>query len=177
MKDRCYNKKCHAYMDYGGRGVTVCDEWMGNFLSFYDWSIKNGYTDSLTLDRIDVNGNYEPSNCRWATWKTQQNNKRNSKYLRYKGITKTMSEWSRELKIPTSTINNRLLKGYSDEEALSKPVRKQNRGKVYSFKGESHTLVEWSKILDIKRNTLYLRLYNSWTTEEAFTGIKNGVKY
>ena len=78
---------------------------------------------------------------------------------------------------PSTSISGGNSQGYSDEEALSKPVRKQNRGKVYSFKGESHTLVEWSKILDIKRNTLYLRLYNNWTTEEAFTGIKNGVKY
>lgn len=79
MKTRCYNKNHKFYKDYGGRGIEICKEWQHDFMSFREWSINNGYDDDLTIDRIDVNGNYEPSNCRWADMKTQNQNKRNSK--------------------------------------------------------------------------------------------------
>lgn len=78
MKLRCYYEKHNSYKYYGGRGISICEEWRNNFNVFCDWALGNGYADDLTIDRIDVNGNYEPSNCRWATWAEQGKNKRNT---------------------------------------------------------------------------------------------------
>jgi len=100
MKARCFNKKKKEYKNYGGRGITVCAEWSSNFMSFYEWAMVNGYRSDLTIDRIDVNGNYEPSNCRWATdWEQRRNTRRNH-YITIDGITKVVADWSKELGIP-----------------------------------------------------------------------------
>ena len=92
MKKRCFNKSTASYSSYGGRGITVCDEWKDDFLSFYNWAMSNGYSNGLSIDRIDVNGNYEPSNCRWVDNKTQSLNKRNTIYIELFGAKTTLFE-------------------------------------------------------------------------------------
>lgn len=116
MKDRCLNPNCKAYKYYGGRGIKICDEWY-NYELFRDWALENGYTEDLTIDRLDVNGNYEPSNCRWATMSEQQQNKRDSRLLMFKGVTKHVVEWSKETGVPAQTIWKRFIK-YGESELI-----------------------------------------------------------
>lgn len=124
MKNRCYDKNRNCYKHYGGRGIKVCDEWLGEngFINFYDWSMKNGYSDELTIDRINVNGNYEPSNCRWATIEQQANNRRNNLRYTLNGITMTASEWAKYSGINYGTLISRLQSGMNIKDAINKPV-------------------------------------------------------
>lgn len=124
MKDRCYNKNSTSYKTYGRLGVVVCEEWKNSFESFCDWAVSNGYKDGLTIDRIDVKGNYEPTNCRWASYKEQNNNKKNNRFISFKGVTMTLKQWSEELNIPYHTLGNRIRSGWSVEKALTEPVKK-----------------------------------------------------
>ena len=111
MKGRCYNPKDQKYDRYGARGITICDEWLNNPKSFYDWALSNGYQDGLSIDRIDNDGNYCPENCRWVDRKTQANNKSNNRYYEYNGMKKTISEWAEYLGLPYSAIKARFQRG------------------------------------------------------------------
>jgi len=122
MKGRCYNPNCRAFKNYGGRGIGVCDEWRNDLEAFYNWSMANGYQDNLSIDRIDVNGDYSPNNCRWTTKIVQANNTRSNHLLEYEGRTQTIAEWSREVGIKQHTIVRRLNLGWSVEKALKTPV-------------------------------------------------------
>lgn len=95
MKARCYDPNHSRYYAYGARGITVCEEWLHDFQAFYDWAIANGYADNLSIDRKDVNGNYEPSNCKWSTDIEQANNTTRNRYVTYRGVTMTAAEWAR----------------------------------------------------------------------------------
>lgn len=120
MRARCKDKNLEAYKYYGGRGISVCEEWDKSFEAFYEWSMGNGYSDELSIDRIDVNGNYEPSNCRWATAKEQARNMRTNRLLTFNGETKPMAEWGEIMGLRSSTIQYRLDKmGWSVEKALT----------------------------------------------------------
>lgn len=124
MKERCFNPAHSSFHCYGGRGITVCEEWCRDFTTFYHWAMANGYRDDLTIDRIDVNGNYEPTNCRWATQREQSNNRRTNLFLTYNGKTQTLAEWCRETGLGRSTIYRRLYTlGWSIEKALTTPPR------------------------------------------------------
>lgn len=116
MKNRCYNKKRKKYKNYGERGIIVCDEWKNNFEAFFKWSKENNYSDDLTLDRIDVNGNYEPQNCRWATPKEQANNTRKNHKITLNGITKNLCEWLKIYNIYSGSYWRWRKKGFSNEQ-------------------------------------------------------------
>lgn len=122
IRRRCNNSKCERYKDYGGRGIKICDEW-NDYSCFKDWVLSHGYTDELSIDRIDNDGNYEPDNCRWATDIEQANNKRNSRFITYNNQTHTLSEWSRIVGIKQSILWKRLNRGWDLDKALHTPVR------------------------------------------------------
>ena len=100
MKSRCEYTGDWSYHNYGGRGIQVCDEWRNSYLAFRQWALDNGYTNALTIDRIDVNGNYEPLNCRWTTIKEQQNNKRDNVFVEYNGERLTLREFAKKYTEP-----------------------------------------------------------------------------
>lgn len=129
MKTRCYNSNEAGYMRYGGRGITMCREWKDDFQSFQEWAFRSGYNSQLTIDRIDNDGDYSPSNCRWASIKQQGNNRRSNILLIYNGEQKTVSEWSDVLGIKRNTIYQRLRNGWSAEDALSIPIGMYKGGK------------------------------------------------
>lgn len=120
MKTRCTNHNCVAYKNYGGRGVLVCAEWTDRekgFINFYNWAMANGYREDLTLDRVDVNGNYEPYNCKFSTSQEQTDNRRCSKTFIYEGVEyKSIAEASRRLGIPSTTLRYRAKKQKEREE-------------------------------------------------------------
>lgn len=117
IKDRCYCKTDKDYNNYGKRKIKVCTEWKKDFLNFYNWSINNGYKHNLTLDRIDVNGNYEPNNCRWTNAKQQARNRRNNKFISYNGETHCISEWAEILGLSTPCFFYRL-KNWKDKNKI-----------------------------------------------------------
>ena len=119
MKQRCYNPNCKSYKHYGKRGIKICDEWKNNFISFYNWSMNNGYNDLLSIDRINVNGDYEPKNCRWIPFGQQMSNKTNTTILEYNGERKTLVQWASEYELKVCTLRTRINRGWSVERALN----------------------------------------------------------
>ncbi|AEQ34392.1 HNH endonuclease [Bacillus phage Bastille] len=140
MKQRCYNPKRNKYHLYGGKGIRVCEDWH-DFIPFYEWSMGNGYKEGLTIDRIDSDKDYEPSNCRWVTdtengrravenqhgtsIKNKYKTVRSADVYEYKGVKKTVKEWSKESGIPIETFKTRLKHEWSIERAIEQPVRRK----------------------------------------------------
>ena len=123
MKNRCYLKSDEYYNHYGGRGISVCEEWKDDYLKFREWSYSNGYDENAkkydcTLDRIDVNGNYEPNNCRWVNQIIQSNNRRNNHKITINEETHTIAEWTRIKGFKKDLIYNRLNRGWSEYDAV-----------------------------------------------------------
>lgn len=125
MRNRCHNSNTLDYKYYGGRGIKICEAW-NTYTVFEQWAMDNDYLDTLTLDRIDVNGNYCPNNCRWVTRKGQSNNKRNLRIIEYQGKMKTLTQWSEILDIPLATLHRYL----KSEKTLEKAVDKFQRRTV-----------------------------------------------
>lgn len=125
MKNRCNNPKTWAYEFYGERGISVCDEWNEDPVAFYNWAMSNGYSDELTLDRIDTFGNYSPSNCRWCDRKEQGVNKRSTKFVTWGGETHTLTEWSNILGIPQKALNWRYHHWSDIDKIFTEPLSKR----------------------------------------------------
>lgn len=125
MKRRCSNPNSKGYYLYGRRGIKVCDEWNGEhgYENFREWAMSNNYRDDLTIDRIDANGDYEPSNCRWVTLQAQNLNKRNTRYIIYNGEKRTLKSVADECGIYEQALNSRLKLGWSIERAVSTPLK------------------------------------------------------
>lgn len=118
MKQRCSNPKASHYEYYGGKGVSVCEEWKKSFSTFRDWALSNGYEDGLTIDRIKSDKDYCPENCRWVTHLKQMSNTTRNVMLTYQGETHSLSEWSRIVGVPYGTLKSRLRYGWSVERML-----------------------------------------------------------
>lgn len=133
MKRRCYSETSHAYKNYGARGIKMADEWLGEhgFERFKEWAYINGYKEEVlpnnmnkwTIDRIDNNGNYEPSNCRWITAEEQQKNTRNNRVITFNNKTQILADWAREIGISIDTLYHRLKAGWDVEKTLTTPLK------------------------------------------------------
>lgn len=167
IKNRCLNPKTPSYPNYGGRGITICDEWKNDFESFHDWALSCGYQENLSIDRIDVNGPYSPENCRWVTMDVQANNKRTNRVISFSGKQQTLKQWADDTGILPSTIRERLSRGWSVEKTLTTPPSPTRR--IISYNGETHTLSEWSIITGMKLSILTDRINRGWDVERALT--------
>lgn len=156
MKYRCDNPNCHAYTRYGGRGITYCNEWR-EYSAFHDWAVSNGYADGLSLDRIDPNGNYEPSNCRWVTMKEQQRNKERTIYAEVNGVVRSLSEWAELSGVLYRTIRYRYERGIRGEALLDKEKEMVKMAAKVEINGEVHTLAEWAEITGVQYRTIKYR--------------------
>lgn len=124
MKQRVSNPNTINYSLYGGKGVSVCDEWSRSFEAFFTWAILNGYEADLSIDRVDSNGNYCPENCRWVNMKIQQNNRSNNHIITFNGESLTLSMWAERIGLNPKTLSRRIVdKGWSIERALTTPLQ------------------------------------------------------
>ena len=125
MKTRCLNKNSPAFRFYGGRGITICEEWLNDRSKFFEWALSNGYSDNLTIERIDNDKGYYPDNCAWVTKEMQYKNKRQNIMITYDGKTLCAEDWSKVTGIPSMTIRWRYKHGWSAERTLTtKPYTK-----------------------------------------------------
>jgi hypothetical protein len=170
MVDRCRNPRCVSYPRYGGRGIRVCDRWM-DFAAFLA-DMGERPSKGHSLDRIDNDGDYEPSNVRWATRAVQMANRHTTIWITYKGRTLPCCEWAKELNLPVTTLGERMQKGWTPEEAVETPLgayRRPSLTKCVTFRGETRSVTEWAQVLGIPRVMLMQRITRGATWEEALS--------
>ena len=167
MIQRCYNPRNASYAWYGGRGISVCDEWQRRPDEFMQWALSHGYTKGLSLDRIDIDGNYCPENCRIATPKEQANNRSNNTFVEARGEMLTAKQLSERYEIPYSSVLYRIKCGWPVERIISEPLHSHD--KTYLVYGEMLTTVEGEEIYGVPRKTIWGRLNRGWEPEAAFT--------
>lgn len=165
IKQRCLNPNNPSYKYYGGRRIGICAKWM-RFEPFRKWAISNGYQDNLTIERINNNGDYEPSNCTWITKAKQHSNTQQSHRITFMGRTQLLSQWAQEYGIKPTTLLYRLKSEWPIDKAL-KTKPKYNNTRI-TFHGKTQTLSQWSKELGINHTTLYMRInHYCWPVERA----------
>lgn len=179
MLRRCYKPYRKNYERYGGRGISVCSEWLENPISFEKWALNNGYSDKLSIDRIDNDGNYEPSNCRWTDFTTQANNRSNNIVLEYEGTSLTIAQWAEKLGVDRKTIYNRIENGESPEVIFS-PIDVRQQKSKSGIKGISWSsrTEKWQVRVRVNKKRVavgtYKHLENAKHALEIFkeTGVK-----
>ena len=129
MIGRCHKSSHKSYERYGAKGIHVCDEWRNDKKAFFQWAMDNGYSDNLTIDRIDGTKGYYPGNCRWATYKEQANNIKTNRVICIDGVSHTMTEWAEIKGIRVGTLFNRLTKGWDEKKADMTPTKTQYRNR------------------------------------------------
>jgi hypothetical protein len=166
MRERCRNPNHKQYKSYGGRGITICDQWYNNFESFLA-DVGEPPTERHQIDRRDNGKGYEPGNCRWVTGKTQQNNKRNNVIIEYGGKKLTIAEWSEELGIKASTLYMRVQAGWSSEDVVCRPLKSKMVNPVLEIKGIFGRLSQWADIVGKHPNVIRARLNMGWSPIKA----------
>ena len=181
IKKRCYNPNCKSYKSYGQRGITMCEEWKNDFMSFYNWAVHNGYSPELSIDRIDNNKGYSPENCRFTTAKVQGRNKSNNCIITYKGMSKPLSEWCDIFSLTYNTVQCRLQHGWTIEESFeivphtTSFDKHTDCGKFkettnITINNETKSLKEWCVIYNAPYNLVWKRYYmRNWDIIEALT--------
>lgn len=181
MKTRCYNPNCKSYKNYGGRGITICEEWLNpkkvcfyhgikteGWIAFEKQALSHGYKEGLTIDRIDNNKGYSPENCRWVDKKVQANNRNFCRVITYKGKTQNLKQWCEALNLNYKTIYKRI---YQDNWSIERAFETKDNPYInmITYKGKTQSIAAWAKELNVNYGTLYSRLYKyNITVEEAF---------
>ncbi|KRO16163.1 hypothetical protein [Lacticaseibacillus saniviri] len=165
MKQRCLNPNNHKYPRYGGRGIKICDEWLNDFYAFNSWALSHGYKKGLSIDRIKVNGDYGPDNCRWVSQKVQQNNRENNYRLTVDGQTRTLAEWAMKSRFTASAIRARIeIQGRSAYDA----VYGDNPRLIFiTIDGQTKTATEWNKIKGYRSGLVLSRIERGWNPIQA----------
>lgn len=165
MKTRCFNQNSRAFKDYGERGVTMCESWAGSFDAFFA-DMGPRQSDAHSIDRVDVNGDYEPSNCRWATREEQANNKRTNRLITSTGVKKTVAEAARESGLTYGCLRHRL----KSEPAETATARKSQKGGSITHDGITDTFHGWSSRTGLKVSTISMRIHKyGWPIAKALT--------
>jgi len=166
MKQRCYNKNSHAYHNYGGRGIKVCDRWLNSFENFIA-DMGNRPSPKHSIDRMDNDGNYEHGNCRWSTMKEQMNNVRYNRLFTIDGMTKTASELADHFGLKLSVVHNRIARDWPVEDIFKKQLTPTSR--YLTVNGITKTVTEMAKDYNIDRRLVTNRLRRGWNPEMALT--------
>ena len=168
MTKRCYYPDNQNYKYYGGKGIVICNEWKSNFSAFKKWALENGYQDNLTIDRINTNGNYEPSNCRWVSMKEQCNNRTSNHLITYKGKTQNLKQWCIELNLNYGIMESRINRyKWSIEKAFE--TKTNFRMVMITYKNKTQTLKQWCDELDLNYKLTHSRIHRlHWDIEKAF---------